>query len=240
MKIVIIGGTGKIGSRMVPRLAALGHEPVVAARSTGVDAVTGAGLADVLTGADAVVELTNPPSLAGDVAMSFFRTSTSNILAAAAGVRHYVMLSVVGVPGLTGSGYLRAKLAQEALIHGSGLPHTIVRATQFFEFVPTIGHAAADGDVVRLPPVLFQPISTTDVADAMTSIVLDAPRDGVVDIAGPEVFRIDELVSEVETRKVIADPNATYFGATVTERSLLPGPDAIVYKRRFADWRQDT
>lgn len=238
MKIVIVGGTGKIGSRMVPRLTALGHEVVAASRSTGVNAFTGEGLADALAGADAVVDVTNPPALDVDVAMEFFRTSTGNILAA--GVRYFVVLSVVGADELTGSGYLRAKVAQEQFVRDSGVPYTIVRATQFFEFVEMIGLAAFDGDVVRLPPVRFQPIAAADVAEAMVTTVLGAPRNGVVDIGGPEVFRLDELVGEVVAHKVVTDPDAGYFGAAAREFSLVPGPDAVLYGTRFADWRQDT
>lgn len=237
MKIVLIGGTGKIGTRMAPRLRALGHEVVIASRSTGVDAMTGKGL-DVLADADAVVETTNPPSLDGETSMRFFRTTTGKVLAAAGGVRHYVLLSVVGADGLTESGYLGAKAAQEELVRGSGVPYTIVRATQFFDFVATIGLAALDGDVVRLPPILFRPIATADVAEAMVTTVLAEPRNGIVDIAGPEEFRLDELVAEVDPHKVIADPSATYFGAAAGERALLPSQEAVFYPTRFADWHQ--
>lgn len=240
MKIVIIGGTGKIGSRMVPRLTALGHEVVAASPSTGVNAITGEGLAPALVGADVVMDVSNRPAVDADAALTFFRTSTGNVLAAAQGVRHFVILSVVGVDQLTESAYLGAKFAQEELVRESGLPYTIVRATQFFEFVEGIGQAATDGDVVRLPPVLFRPIAAADVADAMATTALAEPRNGVVDIAGPEVFRIDELVGKVDPHEVVADPNASYFGATVTEKTLVPGPDAVLYATRFADWRQDT
>lgn len=240
MKIVIIGGTGKIGSRMVPRLTALGHEVVAASPSTGVNTITGEGLASALAGADVVVDVSNPPSLNGDAPTKFFRTSTGNILAAAQGIQHYVILSIVNVDQLTGGSYLRSKFAQEEVVRGGGVPYTIVRATQFFEFVEGIGQAATDGDVVRLPPVLFRPIAAADVADAMATTALAEPRDGVVDIAGPEVFRLDELVGKVDPHEVVADPNASYFGATVRENTLVPGPDAVLYATRFADWRQDT
>jgi uncharacterized protein YbjT (DUF2867 family) len=240
MKIVLIGGTGKIGSRMAPQLTALSHEVVVASRSTGVDTVTGEGLAAALAGADVVVDVTNPPSLELDVPMEFFRTSTGNVLAAEAGIRHHVVLSVVGADQLTGSAYLSAKVAQEELVRNSGVPYTIVRATQFFEFVETIGLAALVGDEVRLPPVLFQPIATSDVAEAMVTTALAEPRDGVVEIGGPETFRLDELVAEVVPHKVVADPNATYFGGVATERTLVPGPDAVLYGTTFAEWRQRT
>ena len=240
MKIVIIGGTGKIGSRMVPRLTALGHEVVAASPSTGVNTITGEGLAAALASADVVVDVTNPPSLNGDAPTRFFRTSTGNVLAAASGIQHYVILSIVGVDQLTDGPYLGAKFMQEELVRGGGVPYTIVRATQFFEFVQGIGQAALDGDVVRLPPVLFRPIAGSDVADAMTTAALAEPRNGVVDIAGPEVFRIDELVGEVVPHEVVADPNASYFIATVTENTLVPGPGTVLYATRFADWRQDT
>jgi uncharacterized protein YbjT (DUF2867 family) len=240
MKIVIIGGTGKIGSRMVPQLAALGHEVVAASPSTGVNTITGEGLAAALAGTDVVVDVSNPPSLAGDEPTKFFRTSTGNVLAAAQGSRHYVILSIVNVDQLTDGPYLGSKFTQEELVRGGGVPYTIVRATQFFEFVQGIGQAALDGDVVRLPPVLFRPIAGSDVAGAVATAALAEPRNGVIDIGGPEVFRLDELVGQVVPHEVVADPNASYFGATVTENTLVPGPDAVLYTTRFADWRQDT
>lgn len=238
MRVVVVGGTGRVGAQVVAQLAAVGHEVVAAAPSTGVDAVAGTGLS-VLDGARVVVDVSNSPSFADEDVFAFFRASTTNVLAAAAGVGHVVVLSVVGADRLPGSGYLRAKVEQERLVRESGLPHTIVRATQFFEFLGGIAQAGADGDVVRLTPAKFQPIAAKDVVSAVVDAAVGAPLNDIREIAGPEVFGIDELVRSVETREVVTDPAAGYFGAPVGERDLLPGPDAVIYKTRFESWRQE-
>ncbi|HEY9429705.1 MAG TPA: SDR family oxidoreductase [Gemmatimonadaceae bacterium] len=243
MKIVIIGGSGLIGSRVVERLRRLGHEAVPAAPNTGVNTITGAGLADVLHGAGVVVDVSNSPSFEDTAVMEFFRTSTRNILAAeaAAGVQHHVALSVVGSGRLPYSGYMRAKVAQEQLIESSSIPYSIVHATQFFEFIVRIADAATEGNTVRIPPVLFRPIAADDVASAVTGVALGAPLDGIVEVAGPEQFRFDELVRRVlaarsDPRVVVADPQARYYGALLAKRSLVPGDDARLGKTTIGEW----
>jgi uncharacterized protein YbjT (DUF2867 family) len=243
MKIVIIGGTGLIGSKLVTRLRYQGHQAVPAAPDTGVNTLTGEGLAQVLTGAAVVVDVSNSPSFDDAAVLRFFETSTRNLLAAeaAAGVGHHVALSVVGSDRVPESGYLRAKLAQEALIRNSPIPYSIVRATQFFEFVKRIADDATDGNTVRVPPVLLQPMAAADVADAVGRVAVGSPLNGIVEVAGPQQFRFDELIrlslaARHDPREVVADPQARYFGAEVGERALVPGADARLGKIRFEDW----
>ncbi|HET8929365.1 MAG TPA: SDR family oxidoreductase [Acidimicrobiales bacterium] len=245
MKVVVIGGTGLIGSKVVEKLTAHGHEAIAASPNTGVDTLTGDGLAEVLVGADVVVDVSNSPSFEDAAVLDFFRTSTSNLLRAeeAAGVSHHVALSVVGTSRLGESGYFRGKIAQEELIGASTIPFTIVHATQFFEFVGKIALAATDGDIVRVPPVLIRPMAADDVAGAVARAAVGAPVGGVIEVAGPDEFRLDELVrTELEAhddpRRVVADPQARYFGATLTEKMLLPGTAAESGTVRFADWVQ--
>jgi uncharacterized protein YbjT (DUF2867 family) len=243
MKIVIIGGTGLIGSKLVTRLREQGHEAVPAAPNTGVNTLTGEGLAQVLTGASVVVDVSNSPSFEDAAVLRFFETSTRNLLAAeaAAGVGHHVALSVVGSDRVPESGYLRAKVAQEELIRNSSIPYSIVRATQFFEFVKRIADDATEGNTVRIPPVLLQPMAAADVADAVGRVAVGAPLNGIVEVAGPQQFRFDELIrldltARHDPRVVVADPHARYFGAEVGERALLPGADARLSEIRFEDW----
>jgi uncharacterized protein YbjT (DUF2867 family) len=244
MKIVVIGGTGLIGSKLVGKLREDGHEPLAASPDTGVDTITGAGLAEALDGAEVVVDVSNAPDWEDAAVLEFFQTSTHNVLAAeaVAGIRHHVALSVVGTERLQESGYFRAKLAQEDLIKGSSIPYSIVHATQFFEFVERIADAATDGDTVRLPPALIQPMAAADVASALGRVSLGRPVNGVVEIAGPDRFRLDELIRDVlkvqgDSREVVADPNARYFGVAPGRRTLLPGDDARIAETHFDDWR---
>ena len=243
MKIVVIGGSGLIGSKLVTKLGEQGHEAVPASPDTGVNTLTGEGLADVLAGASVVVDVSNSPSFEDDAVMEFFETSTRNILAAeaAAGVGHHVALSVVGTDRLSESGYFRAKIAQEKRIKDSSIPYSIVHATQFFEFVKSIADAATDGNTVRLAPVLIQPIAADDVAQELDRIAVGPPLNGITEVAGPEQFRLDELIRQGlaarnDPREVIADPGGRYFGAQLTERILVPGDDAILAETRFDDW----
>jgi uncharacterized protein YbjT (DUF2867 family) len=243
MKIVIIGGTGLIGSKVVTRLREHGHQAVPASPDTGVNTLTGEGLAQVLTGAAVVIDVSNSPSFEDAAVLRFFETSTGNLLAAeaAAGVGHHVALSVVGCDRVPESGYLRAKVAQEKLIRNSPIPYSIVRATQFFEFVKRIADEATDGNRVRLPPVLFQPIAAADVANAVCRIAVGAPLNGVVEVAGPQQFRFDDCIrlglsARHDPREVVADPHAHYFGAELGERMLVPGADARLGEIRFEEW----
>jgi uncharacterized protein YbjT (DUF2867 family) len=243
MKIVVIGGSGLIGSKVVTMLGEHGHQPVAASPSSGVNTLTGEGLAEVLKGASVVVDVSNSPSFADAPVMEFFKTSTGNLLKyeVAAGVGHHVALSVVGTDRLPDSGYLRAKTAQEKLIKESSIPYSIVRATQFFEFVKSIADSATDGNTVRLPPVRFQPIAANDVASAVAKVAMGSPLNGIVEVAGPEQFRFDELIRQglsarKDAREVIADPHARYYGTELSERSLVPGDDAQLGKTRFEDW----
>ena len=243
MKIVVIGGTGLIGSKVVRQLRERGHEAVSASPDSGVNTITGEGLRQALTGAAVVVDTSNSPSLEGNAALAFFETSTRNVLAAEAeaGVRHHVALSVVGTEWLTESGYLRAKIAQENLIKASSIPYSIVHATQFYEFVKGIADAATAGDVVRLAPVLIQPMAADDVAAAVTGIALGAPVNGMIEVAGPEQVRLDVLIerglrARRDARKVVADPHARYFGAELSERTLIPAANARLGTIRFDDW----
>jgi uncharacterized protein YbjT (DUF2867 family) len=243
MKIVVIGGTGLIGSKVVACLKEEDHEAIAASPDSGVNTLTGEGLAEVLAGAEVVIDVSNSPSFEDEAVMEFFTTSTTNLLAAEAdaGVRHHVILSVVGTERLPESGYLRAKAAQENLISDSSIPYSIVHSTQFFEFVKRIADDATDGDLVRLPDALIQPIAAEDVAAAVCEISLRAPADGVIEIAGPEEFRFDQFVRQGLTAKgdpraVVADPKARYFGAELQERSLLPTNAIHLGGIRFTDW----
>jgi uncharacterized protein YbjT (DUF2867 family) len=243
MKMVVIGGTGLIGSKLVSRLREHGHDAVAASPATGVNTLTGEGLADVLTGAAVVVDVSNSPSFEDTAVMEFFETSTRNLLAAeaAAGVGHHVALSVVGTDRLQESGYLRAKGAQERLIENATIPYSIVHATQFFEFVPGMADAATDGGTVRFAPVLFQPIAGDEVAEAVGRTSMGSPLNGTFEVAGPEQFRMDEffrdaLATRGDPRTVVSDPHASYFGAELSERTLLPGPDATLGQIRYGTW----
>ncbi|MCW2915614.1 MAG: NmrA-like protein [Actinomycetia bacterium] len=243
MKIVVIGGTGLIGSRLVTNLRGHGHEAVAAAPSTGVNTLTGEGLADVLAGASVVIDVPNSPSFEDAAVLEFFETSTRNLLAAeaATGVGHHVALSVVGAQRLPESGYLRAKVAQEKLIEGSSIPFSIVHATQFFEFVRGIADAGTDGGTVRMAPVSFQPIAGDDVARVVGDVAVGAPVNGRVEVGGPERFKMDEFFRDAlaawnDPREVVTDPHARYFGTELSERSLVPGDDAITGEIRFSDW----
>jgi len=243
MKVVIIGGSGLIGSKLVTRLREQGHEAVPASPDSGVNTLTGEGLAEVLAGAAVVVDVSNSPSFEDAAVLKFFETSTANLLAAeaAAGVGHHVALSVVGSDRAPDSGYLRAKIAQEKLIRNSSKPYSIVRATQFFEFFKRIADEATDGNTVRIAPVLFQPIAAEDVAKAVGRVAEPAPVNGIVEIAGPQQFRFDEFIrlglsARHDPREVIADPHARYFGTELGERTLVPGADARLGEIRFEDW----
>lgn len=243
MKIVVIGGTGLIGSKLVRKLRERGHLVVPASPDTGVNTITGEGLAEVLANAGVVVDVSNSPSFEDAAVLKFFETSTSNLLAAeaAAGVGHHVVLSIVGTERLSESGYMRAKLAQENLIRKSSIPYTIVHATQFFEFIKKIADEATDGNTVRLAPVLIQPMAAEDVASALARVAEGPPVNGIVEVAGPQQFRLDELVRRVlresgDPREVITDPHARYYGAELSERSLLPGDDARLAETCFDDW----
>ncbi|MHA5053185.1 SDR family oxidoreductase [Streptomyces sp. SD15] len=243
MKVVVIGGTGLIGSKLVGKLNEHGHEAVAASPNTGVNTLTGEGLAEVLQGAQVVVDVSNSPSWADDDVMNFFRTSTTNLLTAEAdaGVTHHVALSVVGTDRLQESGYFRAKQAQEELIKASEIPYSIVHATQFFEFMKGLADMSTEGDTVRLAPVKIQPIYSDDVAAAVGRTAVGAPVNGVVEIAGPDVFQLDELIrkglaAKNDPRTVVTDPHAKYSGAELQETTLVPGPDAHLAETRFADW----
>jgi uncharacterized protein YbjT (DUF2867 family) len=247
MKIVVIGGTGRIGSRLVERLKALGHEVAPAAPDTGVNTLTGEGLAEALAGADVVVDVANSPSLDGEAALSFFETAGRNLLAAeeAAGVGHHVALSIVGADRLPTSGYLRAKVAQEALIKASKIPFSIVRSTQFFPFIDGIIQDGSVGGQIRLSPALMQPIDLADVVAALADFATGAPANRTIEIGGPEAIpmtRIAEayLSAKGDPRPVLADPDAPYFGARLDQRSLTPGPDARLGATTLADWLRTT
>jgi uncharacterized protein YbjT (DUF2867 family) len=243
MKIVVIGGSGLIGSKLVPKLSEHGHEAVAASPSSGVNTLTSEGLAEVLKGATVVVDVTNSPSWDDAAVMKFFETSTRNLLAseAAAGVGHHVALSVVGTERLLASGFFRAKMAQENLIKASSIPYSIVRATQFFEFVKGIADFSTDGNNVRLPTALIQPMAAEDVATAVGRVATGSPVNGTMEVGGPEKFRLDELVRQglaawKDPREVVADPHATYYGVELGENTLLPGDDARLGETRFETW----
>src|SRR5690242_4088658 len=243
VKIVVIGGSGLIGSKVVSKLREHGHEAVAASPNSGVNTLTGEGLAEVLKGASAAVDVSNSPSWEDDAVMKFFDTSTRNLLSyeAAAGVGHHVALSVVGSERLLESGYFRAKIAQESLIKSSSIPYSIVRATQFFEFIKGIADSSTDGNTVRLPPALIQPMAADDVASAVCGVALGSPVNGTVEIGGPERFRLYELVrrglaASKDPREVVADPQARYYGINVSETTLIPGGDAQLGPTRLEDW----
>ena len=243
MKIVAIGGTGLIGSKLVNKLREHGHEAIAAAPNTGVNTLTGEGLAEVLKGASVVVDVSNSPDWEDSAVLKFFETSTRNLLSyeATAGVEHHVALSVVGTDRLSESGYFRAKSAQEKLIKESSVPYTIVRATQFFEFLKGLADLSMVGDKVHLPPVLFQPMAADDVASAVGRIAMEPPVNGTVEIGGPEQFRVDELVRRrlhtlKDPREIIADPNARYSGAKLGAKTLVPGNSARLGETRFETW----
>ncbi|CAM4396964.1 uncharacterized protein YbjT (DUF2867 family) [Paenibacillus endophyticus] len=244
MKIVVIGGTGLIGSKLVSNLRQLGHEAVAASPSAGVNAVTGEGLAAALNGAQVVVDVANSPSFEDNAVLAFFEKSTQNLLAAEAeaGVKHHVALSVVGTERLLESGYFRAKMAQEELIKSSAVPYTIVRATQFFEFINSIAYVSTEGQSVRLPSASVQPIVSGDVAEALVEFALAAPANGTVEVAGPDRMGLDELVRrflhvQQDNREVITDDNARYFGAQLNDQSLVPaGDNPHITSTRFEDW----
>jgi uncharacterized protein YbjT (DUF2867 family) len=242
MKIVVIGGTGLIGSKVVEKLKQKGHEVIAAAPNTGVNTITGEGLAKALAGAQVVVDVANSPSFEDQAAMDFFQTAGKNLTTSevAAGVRHHVALSVVGTERLQDSGYFRAKLAQESFIKSSPVPYTLVRATQFFEFLRSIAQSAAAEGQVRLPHSLFQPMAADDVATAVADAALADPINGMIEIAGPAPFYMDEIVGKVleydrDPHKVIVDPNARYFGLKLSDQSLIPGSNPRLGSTRF-DW----
>lgn len=247
MKIVVIGGSGLIGKKVCALLRERGHEALPASRSSGVDTLSGEGLSDALTGAQVVVDVANSPSFADEEVMAFFTTAGRNIAAAeeAAGVKHHVAVSVVGTDRLLASGYFRAKMAQEELIRASSVPYTIIRATQFFEFVGAIAQAATQGEIVRVSDALMQPIVSDDVAAAVADVALAEPLNGIVELAGPEPIRMNELVRQFlaahgDTREIVVDPSAGYFGTPVDDRSLTSGPNPRLGQTRFSDWLMAT
>jgi uncharacterized protein YbjT (DUF2867 family) len=245
MKFVVIGGSGLIGSQVVANLIELGHEAVPASPRSGVNSVTGEGLAEAFAGAHTVVDVSNSPSFDDEPVLHFFTTSTRNLLAAerAAGVQHHVALSIVGADRVPESGYMRAKIAQEKLIAESGSPYSIVRATQFFEFVDAIADSATDGNTVRLPHAAIQPIAAKDVATAVTRAAVGQPLNGIVNIAGPEKFGMDDFIrtrfaASGDPRQVVTDPSAPYYGAVIDDHSIVPGDGegATILPTRFSDW----
>ena len=243
MKIVVIGGTGLIGSKTVPILRQRGHEVVAASPNTGVNSITGDGLKEAMAGTQVVIDLANSPSFEDKAVLEFFETSGRNLLAAeaAAGVRHHVALSIVGTDRTPDNGYFRAKVAQEKLIKTSGIPYTIVRSTQFLEFLGGIADSSADGNLVRLPPVLFQPIASDDVAASVADVALAPPHNGIVEIAGPERAPFNEIVARYlkavgDPREVVSDPEARYWGGRVDEHSLVPLGEARLGRIGFDEW----
>jgi uncharacterized protein YbjT (DUF2867 family) len=243
LKIVVIGGTGLIGSKVVEKLKAQGHEAIAAAPETGVNTVTGQGLAGVLKNASVVVDVSNSPSFEEQASMEFFRASTGNLLSyeKTAGVKHHVALSVVGADRLQETPYIRAKLAQEKLIEESGIPYSIVHATQFFEFVKSIADSATAGNQVRVPPVFIQPMAADDVASAIAKVATGAPLNGMIEVTGPQRFRFDEFVRQGlrarnDPREVVVDPNARYFGSKLGDLTLVASGDARIGAIRFEEW----
>lgn len=243
MKIVVIGGTGLIGSKLVARLGEHGHEAIAASPNSGVNTLTGEGLAEVLTGADVVVDVSNSPSFEDAAVLDFFTRATKNILAAevVAGVGHHVALSVVGTERLVDSGYMRAKVVQESLIKESTIPYSIVHATQFFEFFKSIARGATVGDGVRLSPASIQPMAADDVASVVGRVTVGTPLNDTIEVGGPEVFALDDFVARGlkahgDPRTVVADPTAPYFGAVLTDRELLPADDAERAATTFDAW----
>ncbi len=256
MRILVIGGTGLIGSKVVAKITEQGHEAIPASPRLGINSITGEGIAEAMDGTSVVIDVSNSPNFEYQTALEFFKTSTRNLLAAeaAAGVGHHVALSVVGTaslaesgdPDTTTAGYFRAKLTQEDLIRGSGIPYSIVHATQFFEFVNSIADDATDGRTVRVPPILFQPMAADDVAAGVARVAVGTPVNGIVEIGGPEQYRFEDVVRRVlaaadDQRQVVSDPKAGYFGITVTERTLVPAEGARLGEIRLDDWlRQST
>jgi uncharacterized protein YbjT (DUF2867 family) len=247
MKIVIIGGSGLIGSKLVSALRRQGHEVLAASPDSGVNTLTGAGLSEALAGAQVVVDVANSPSFEDAAVLNFFTTSTANLLAAEAraGVGHHVALSIVGTDRLAGSGYMRAKVAQEELIKASPAPYTILRSTQFFEFVGRIAQACADDASVRVPDASLQPIVADEVVAALAELSVGPPVNATVEVAGPERFRFDDLIQRVlrangDTREVIRDAHARYFGAELEDDSLVPGPGARLGSKRFESWLNES
>jgi len=243
MKIVVIGGTGLIGSKVVEKLEAKGHEAIAAAPNTGVNTITGAGLTEAMAGTQVVVDLANSPSFEDKAVLEFFETSGRNLLAAeaAAGVRHHVALSIVGTDRTPDNGYFRAKVAQEKLIETSGIPYTVIRSTQFLEFLGAIAASSTEGNMVRLSPGLFQPIAAEDVAAIVADVALAAPRNGIVEIAGPERAPFNEIVARYlkatgDPREVVRDPEARYWGGRVEERSLVPLGEARLGRIGLEEW----
>jgi len=243
MKIVVIGGSGLIGSKVVEKLKHKDHEVLAASPNTGVNTLTGAGLKEAIAGAQVVIDLANSPSFEDKAVLRFFETSGRNLLAAEAiaAVRHHVALSIVGTDRTPDNGYFRAKVAQEELIKASGIPYTIIRSTQFLEFLGGIADSSADGSIVRLSPGLFQPIAADDVAAIVADVALVAPRNGIVEIAGPERAPFNEIVGRYlkavgDRRKVVSDPEARYFGGRVEQRSLVPLGEARLGRIRFDEW----
>jgi uncharacterized protein YbjT (DUF2867 family) len=243
MKIVVIGGTGLIGSKLVDLLRKRGNDVIAAAPNTGVNTITGDGLAEALTGADVVVDVANSPSFEDAAVMEFFQASTRNLIAAekAAGVKQHVVLSIVGARRMPQSGYMRAKVAQEDLIKSSGVPYSILLSTQFFEFIERVVQGTLDGDVYRLSPALMQPIASDEVVAALADVTLGAPLNGAVEVGGPEAIPLDELGREVlsakqDPRRIIADARAQYFGTELNDQSLIPGPGARLGTLTFGDW----
>lgn len=243
MKIVVIGGTGLIGSKTVKKLQELGHDVLAASPDTGVDTITGKGLPEALRGAHKVVDVANSPSFEDKAVMEFFETSGRNLLAAeaAAGVAHHIALSIVGADRLPNSGYMRAKVAQEKIIKASGVPYSILHSTQFFEFAGGIVKEATEGDTVHLSSSVFQPISSDDVVEALVEVIVKDPINGIVEVGGPEKIGMDKFAQiylnmKRDDRQVIGDPHALYFGSEITDQSLLPGDDARLGSIRYRDW----
>ncbi|WP_068179078.1 SDR family oxidoreductase [Mycobacterium sp. UM_CSW] len=246
MKVLVIGGTGLIGSQVIANLTEMGHEAISASPSSGVNAVTGEGVAEAMAGVHTVVDVANSPSWEDDAVLNFFTTSSRNLLDAEreAGVQHHVALTIVGADRTQDSGYMRAKVAQEKVIEESGVPYSIVRATQFFEFVSGIADSAADGDTIRLPHTAFQPIAAKDVATAVTQAAIGDPTNGITNIAGPEKLGMDDfarasLAADGDAREVVTDPTAPYYGAVLDDQSIVPidGEDPTIYPTRFSDWK---
>jgi uncharacterized protein YbjT (DUF2867 family) len=247
MKVVVIGGTGLIGSKTVERLRKKGHDVLAASPNTGVNTITGEGVADAVAGARVVIDLANSPAFDEKSALEFFRTAGRNLLAAevAAGVEHHIALSVVGTERLQGSGYFRGKHAQEELIRSSGIPYTIVHSTQFYEFTGAIAQSGTNGPTVHVPPALFQPIASDDVADIMADVALGSPMNRMIEIAGPDRVRMSDLVARYlkatnDPREPIADPGALYFGVELDDGTLVPGDGPRIGPMRFDDWLKDS
>ncbi len=247
LNVVVVGATGLIGGEVTQRLKAQGHQVFAASRRTGVDVVTGEGLHEACRDAQVIVDVTDSPSYEDAAVLEFFMTATRNLMAAATtvGIGHLVVLSIVGADGIPGSGYMRAKCAQESLITVSSVPYSVVRATQFFEFVDTIADQATQGSTVRLPPAVIQPIAAGDVAAEVARVALGAPLGGIVEVAGPQCFRFEDLVRTAlahrgDERTVVTDPEARYFGARLEERSLLAHDGAVIAPTRFSQWLATT